>query len=245
VTCADIENEKDLVIINEKQSVILKCGNKIVGGVIRNIAKKNVADHFGYKMKLTVDAHPKINRGQKTHADSGKLIGHGLRANFLNPSTTDSYVYKEKNLNPEVQRIYDQDGDSFGKWLYENAKDHIPWSILSYEAFKQKVNKNDDQIVGAVFCAKNYEAAGHRDKDRSEFAIGFVYEIGIVKEGYFIYPEYGVAIKMTSNSIWYWLTQAVHGTAKLNLSEGGVRYTSAITLTEKTAKAVEKEVGIL
>ena len=49
---------------------------------------------------------------------------------------------------------------------------------------------------------------------------------------------------MTSNSIWCWLTQAVHGTAKLNLSENGVRYTSAITLTEKTAKAMEKEAGI-
>ena len=137
-------------------------------------------------MKLTVDAHPKINHGQKTHADSGKLIGHGLCANFLNPSTTDSYVYKEKNLNPEVQRIYDQDGDSFGKWLYENAKNHIPWSILSY-AFKQKVNKNDDQMVGAVFCAKNYEAAKHRDKDRSEFVIGFVYKIGVSERRIFYF----------------------------------------------------------
>ena len=67
----------------------------------------------------------------------------------------------------------------------------------------------------------------------------------IVKEGYFIYPEYGVAIKMTSNSIWCWQTHAVHDTAKLNLSEGGVRYTSAITLTEKTAKAIEKEAKII
>ena len=63
-------------------------------------------------MKLTCDAHPKINRGQKTHADSGKLIGHGLRANFLDPSTTDSYVYKNKNLDSEIQRIYDKDGNS-------------------------------------------------------------------------------------------------------------------------------------
>ena len=244
VTCEDIEKEKDFVIINENQSVLLKCDDKIVGGVIRNVAKKNVTNHFELKMKLICDAHPKINRGQKTHADSGKLIGHGLRANFLDPSTTDSYVYKNKNLDPEIQRIYDEDGNSFGEWLYKNAEDHVPWSVLSYKIFKQKVNLNNKQKIGAVFCAENYEAAGHRDKDRSEFAIGFVYEIGIVKEGYFIYPEYGVAIKMISNSIWCWLTQAVYGTAKLNLSEGGIRYTSAITLTEKTAKAMEKEAGI-
>ena len=37
----------------------------------------------------------------------------------------------------------------------------------------------------------------------------------------------------------------MHGTAKLNLSEGGVRYTSTITLTEKTARAIEKEAGII
>jgi hypothetical protein len=100
---------------------------------------------------------------------------------------------------------------------------------------------NDNKLIGAVFYAENYEAAGYRDNDRSEFAVGFVFEIGLVKEGYFIYPEYGVAIKMTSNSIWCWQTQAVHGIAKLNLSEGGIRYISAITLTEKTARAIEKE----
>ena len=45
---------------------------------------------------------------------------------------------------------------------------------------------------------------------------------------------------MTSNSVWCWLTQAVHGTVKLDLSEGGIRYTAAITLSEKTAKAIER-----
>ena len=62
------------------------------------LLKKNVANHFGYKMKLTVNAHPKINRGQKTHGDTGKLIGHGIHANFLDPSSISSYVYKEKIL---------------------------------------------------------------------------------------------------------------------------------------------------
>jgi len=34
--------------------------------------------------------------------------------------------------------------------------------------------------------------------------------------------------------------------AKLNLSKGGIRYTSTIiTLTEKTAKAIKKEAGII
>ena len=40
-------------------------------------------------------------------------------------------------------------------------------------------------LVQYVFCAKNYEAIGHRDKDRSDWAIGYVYEEGIVKEEYF------------------------------------------------------------
>ena len=53
-------------------------------------------------MKLTCDAYLKINRRQKTHADSGKLISHSLRANFLDPSTIDSYVYKIKIL---IQRF--------------------------------------------------------------------------------------------------------------------------------------------
>jgi hypothetical protein len=45
---------------------------------------------------------------------------------------------------------------------------------------------------------------------------------------------------MTSNSLWCWRTQDVHGTTRLDLN-GGTRYTSAITLTEKTAHAIETE----
>ncbi len=65
---------------------------------------------------------------------------------------------------------------------------------------------NKDQIIGAVFCTKNYEAAGYKDNDRSDFAVGYVFETGTVNEGYFFYPEYGIAIKLTSNSVWCWLT---------------------------------------
>ncbi|CAI2201868.1 11334_t:CDS:1, partial [Funneliformis geosporum] len=40
---------------------------------------------------LAVNVHPKINCEQKTHANSGKLIGHGTHANFLDLSSTSSY----------------------------------------------------------------------------------------------------------------------------------------------------------
>ena len=36
------KKEKVLIIINENQSVLLKCNNKIVGEVICNIAKKRM-----------------------------------------------------------------------------------------------------------------------------------------------------------------------------------------------------------
>ena len=92
---------------------------------------------------------------------------------------------------------------------------------------------NEDEIIDAVFCAENYEAIGHTDKDRSKYVIGYVYEKGIVNKRFFFYPKYGIAIEISSNSIWCWLTQAVHGTSKLDLSEDEIRYTATITLTEK------------
>lgn len=49
VTCEDIEKEKDFVIINENQSVLLKCDDKIVGGVIHNVAKKMLRIILGLK----------------------------------------------------------------------------------------------------------------------------------------------------------------------------------------------------
>jgi len=95
---------------------------------------------------------------------------------------------------------------------------------------------NEDEIIDAVFCAENYEAIGHTDKDRSKYVIGYVYEKGIVNKRFFFYPKYGIAIEISSNSIWCWLTQAVHGTSKLDLSEDEIRYTATITLTEKWQK---------
>ena len=70
--------------------------------------------------------------------------------------------------------------------------------------------------------------------------VGFCYDTVPIRKGYFIYPEYGIAIKMTSNSLWYWRTQDIHDTTKLDLN-GGTRYTSTITLTEKTTNAIETE----
>src|SRR3989337_1269135 len=170
-------------------------------------------ENFGHKMILTIQAHYKIKRGSKTHADSGKMIGHGSHADFKNPNESRTYAYEDKNLDPEEQKIHDEDEDSFGKWLYTNAYNYLHWTTNTYEEFKKKISLEDDKIIGAVFCAENYEAAGHRDKDRSEWVVGFCYDYPIsIKKGYFIYPEYGIAIEMTTNALWCWKTQCVHDT---------------------------------
>ena len=86
---------------------------------------------------------------------------------------------------------------------------------------------------------------GHHDDDRSEQALGFVYEEGVVKEEIFFYPDYSMAIEISFNSIWYQKTNAVHNTARLNLSEGRTRYTATIFLIERTAKSIEREKGLI
>lgn len=244
VSCSELSEhislfgDPEITIIEKSKSVILTHNGVPVGAVIRDAALKNVSDHFGAKMKVTIEAHPDLKRGQ-AHSDRGKLTGYGYRKEPLN-STYGSYAYKDKALHPEIQKIFDEDGNTLAKWLYENGKHYLPFTTVSYEEFKAKVKLGDDEVIGAIFCALNYEAVGHRDNDRSEWAIGYVFEEGIVHDGYFFYPEYGIAIEMTTNSIWCWLTQAVHGTANLDLSKGGSRYTAALTLTEKTARAIEK-----
>ncbi len=80
---------------------------------------------------------------------------------------------------------------------------------------------------------------GHHNDNRSKWALGFVYKEGVVKKRIFFYPNYDMTIEMSSNSIWYQKTNTVHDTAKLNLSEGGTRYTMAVSLTERTAKSIE------
>jgi hypothetical protein len=239
--CINLSKDPRIKIINKNQSVHLIHNKNKVGAVIRDAAVKALSDHFGAKMKVTMNAHPEIQRGQ-SHESDGIMVGHGIRKNPTD-SHTGTYVYKDKHLEPEVQRIYDHDGNTLAKWLYDNASIHLPWTILSYEEFKKNTQLNNESIIGALFCTKNYEAVGHVDNDRSEWAIGYVHEEGTVENGYFFYPEYGIAIEMTSNSIWCWLTKSVHGTAILNDSNGN-RYTAVLTLTEKTARAIEWEKNI-
>ncbi len=86
---------------------------------------------------------------------------------------------------------------------------------------------------------------GHRDDDRSEQALGFIYKEGIVKERIFFYPDYDVAIEISSNFIWYWKTNAVHDTIRLNFSKGRIRYTATIFLTKRTAKSIKREKGLI
>gem|GEM_PF-4319830 len=240
VCCSDLLDDKNILIIGKNHSVKLICNNEPVGAVIRNAAKKSVLKHFGAKMKLTVKAHYALNRGNE-HRSFGKMAGHGYRENRTKVPSF-KYDYNE-NLSSNTKKIYDNDGNTLAKWLLENSKCHLPFATLSYEEFKDHAKLKEDEPIGAIFCTKNYEAAGHTDDDRSKYAIGYVYEEGTVEEGYFFYPEYGVAIEMTSNSIWCWLSQSVHGTAKLNLSKGGNRYTAVISLTEKTAKSIEKNLN--
>jgi hypothetical protein len=205
VSCSDIAGyinllkDKDIKIIDKNRSVILTCNGKAVGAVIRDVALKPVSNHFGAKMKVTVKAHYPLNRG-KEHSSFGTMVGHGIRENITTIPTF-NYSYNKK-LGPNAQKIFDNDGNTLAKWLFENSKRYIPFATSSYEEFKAKVELDNDNLIGAVFCAKNYEAAGHIDDDRSEYAIGYVYKEGTVKEGHFFYPEYGVAIEMTSNSIW-------------------------------------------
>jgi hypothetical protein len=192
------------------------CDNKPVRAIIRDVASKDVHNHFGTKMKITIEAHYPLNRG-KEHTSSGTMVGYGSRSNRTSiPSY--NYFRKEKDLGPNAQRILDVNENTLAEWLFENGKRYLPFATLSYEEFKDQVKLNDDELIGAIFCTKNYEAIGHVDKDRSDYAIGYVYEEGIVKEGHFFYPEYGIAIEMTSNSIWYWKSKAIHGTTRLNTS---------------------------
>ncbi|RIA82191.1 hypothetical protein C1645_835766 [Glomus cerebriforme] len=188
----NLSKDPSIKIINKNQSVHLIHNNSKVA-VIQDAALKTLSKHFGAKMKVCENP---------------------------TDSYTGTYVYKNKHFEPEVQKIYDYDGNTLAKWLYNNASIHLPWTVLSYEEFKKNTQLDDEKIIGALFCTKNYEAVGHVNNDRSDWTIGYIYEERIVKNGYFFYPEYGIAIEITSNSIWYWLTKSVYSTAKLKINNG-------------------------
>ena len=114
-------NPSDLLVISQNKSAIFMCGDSIVGGVLRQVTSNKVANYYGSKTKTTVEAHPKIKRG-KAHAGEGTLVGHRKRKEFLG-SHSGLYVYNNNNkLNLEAKKIFDSNGDSLAKWLYDNVK---------------------------------------------------------------------------------------------------------------------------
>ena len=98
----------------------------------------------------------------------GTLVGHGKRKEFLS-SHSGSYIYNNNSkLNPKAKKIFDSNEDSLAKWLYDNARRDMPWITKSYEDFKKAISLDDNEIIGALFCFKNYMAIEHRNDDRSE-----------------------------------------------------------------------------
>jgi len=125
VTCLDVKTNNDLKIINKNQSIFIICDDKIIGAVIRDAAKKDIANYFGHKLTVTVKAHYKINH-EKTHASSGTMVSYNSYAKFLDLKESTIYLYKKDlNFDPHKQKIYDEDDDSFRKWLYENAYNYL------------------------------------------------------------------------------------------------------------------------
>ncbi len=126
VTCSDIEADENLKIIDENESVIIKHNGEVVGGIIRDAATIPAQIHFGHKIKGTIEAHYKFKHGQINHAHDGDMAGHGFCAEGNNPNVYDTYAYKNKNLDPHIQKLFDEDRDSLAKWLYEFAKINLP-----------------------------------------------------------------------------------------------------------------------
>src|SRR5256886_3871198 len=75
-----------------------------------------------------------------------RSAGHSSRAN-ITPIPTDSYSYN-KPLDPHTQRIFDTDGNTLAKWLFEYDKHYLP------DRKSTRLNSSHSQISYAVFCLK-------------------------------------------------------------------------------------------
>ncbi|UZN99369.1 uncharacterized protein OCT59_000646 [Rhizophagus irregularis] len=174
VSCSESDNNSinlledlEIKIIDKNKSVILKCNGEAIGAVICDAAIKKLSEHFGIKIKSIIEGHPIIKRAN-SHASLGKMVGDRFRANRLKTGY-DKYVYKTSN--PEQQKILCENGITLARWLFEFGKQHLHWAVISYEDFKNQLGLGDDEIIGAVFCTENYEAIGHKDNDRSKYAV--------------------------------------------------------------------------
>src|SRR6266542_1644975 len=160
-------NPSDLLVISQNKSAIFMYRDLIIEGVLKQVTSNKVANYYGLKIKTIVEAYLKIKQG-KAYAGEDTLVRHKKRKEFLS-SHSGSYVYNNNSkLNLKAKKIFDSNGNSLTKWLYDNVRRDISWITKSYEDFKKAVSLGDNKIIGALFCSKNYMVMRYHDDDRSE-----------------------------------------------------------------------------
>ncbi|KAJ3152695.1 hypothetical protein HDU86_005570 [Geranomyces michiganensis] len=208
-------------------------------------ADKTAAIHF-QALKMIVHKHCAVERG-KSHLSSGLMAATGIRSgspgNFAARGTA-RYVLKKEHRKPETERILTEGSSSLAKGILNDARVYHADAVLKMEQVANGKFSGDFPM----FVTENYKAGLHVDDNKSEYAIGYATEEGALESStdadadaawIFNFPEYGVSIVMEHNFLWSWKTTRLHGTT-VGKMRRGTRYTGVLTVTNRTARAVEK-----
>ena len=88
--------------------------NLIVGGVLRQIILNKIANYYGLKTKITIEAYLKI-KWDKAYTDEDTFIEYEKRKKFL-VFHSELYVYNNNSkLNLKAKKIFDSNRDLLAK----------------------------------------------------------------------------------------------------------------------------------
>ena len=184
-----------------KESIEWTEGRGITSGYSGKRVRKD-----GSISKITVGA--KVQSGAVGYMDSSAMVKYCRKTGF-----TRKYFEEFQKGIPFVKAI--------DKLYSELAPEHY----AIQKQYAEGTNRNwviDDTVFTTITVNKSFRTAVHRDSGDLEAGFGnlIVYNDGSYREGYFVLPQFGVAIDLQNTDVLFVDVHQLHGNTEMLLNEG-------------------------
>ncbi len=174
--------------------------------------------------------------GSISNTTFGSIVTTGV-VGYMDPAGLNRYCRK----TAFSQKYFDKfkGGIPFVEYISEKYEELCP---DKFEKQYEAANKTDDyyligdSVFSTVTVNENFRTAYHQDSGDFREGMGnlIVYREGSYKGGYFVFPEYGVALDLHNGDLLFADVHKFHGNSEItNKSEDWLRVSFVIYLREK------------
>jgi hypothetical protein len=210
---------------------LLYSGYKAFEGSIENTEGRGIASGSSHK-RIRKD-------GSESNITVGNFVESG-NVGFMDPSAMIRYCRRTAFARDHFEQF--KEGVPFVKHISELYETYCPKHYAKQKEIADATDINfkiDGTVFTTVTVNRNFRTAAHQDAGdyREGFGNLIVYREGTYEGGYFVLPEWGVAIDMQNEDVLFADVHRVHGNTELtNTSEDYLRIAFVLYYRENMFK---------